>query len=248
LVQQPAADITNITFIEGRKSVLKCEPRLVEILRADGRWAEKFRSLSARIRALEGKGDRRSLLGLVSATGGEGKTTIAIALSLVLGEEPDTRVLLVDADLRHRDLERHLGIKPRPGLADWLKDPREQVVVQQLSGSDTFVLGAGRPPKSPWELITSPHLPALFNAARREFRYVVVDCPPQIPVADTARIQESLDGILLVVRARSATRETVLAAVDNLQSEKILGVVFNDVRSATLSYGEYGYSKYKSRE
>ena len=246
--QRPVASaITNITFLEGQECVPELEPRLKEILRPDGPWVEKFRSLRARIRSLEAGDSHLRLLGLVSAVGGEGKSTIAAALSLILAEEPDTRVLLLDADLRHRDLERHLGIKPGPGLADWLLNPTEQVPVQQLSGYGTFVLGAGRPPKSPWELITSPHLPALFAAARREFRYVVVDCPPQAPVADTARIQESLDGILLVVRARSAPRETLVAAVDHLQTEKILGVIFNDARAATLSYANYGYQGYRER-
>jgi capsular exopolysaccharide synthesis family protein len=245
---KPVETLTDVRFVERQKCKPKFTPQLREILRSNGPWPEKFRSLRARIRALEGDSERLRLLGLVSAIGGEGKTTIAIALSVILGEEPNTRVLLLDADLRHRDLERRLGIKPSSGLADWLKAPRGEIAVQRLSNSNTFILGAGRPPKNPWELITSPHLPILFNAARREFRYVVVDCPPQVPVADTARIQESLDGILLVVRARSAPRETLTAAVDQLSAEKILGVVLNDVRATTMGYRDYGYHWYRSHE
>ena len=248
LHQQPVAStLTHITFQAKQKCVPKFDPLLKKILQVDGPWAEKLRSLRARIRSLDGESDRFRILGLASAVGGEGKTTLAAALSIILAEEQDTRVLLLDADLRHRDLERCLGITPGPGLADWLSQPKDQVSVQQLSGYNTFVLGAGRPPKSPWELITSPHLPALLKAARREFRFVVVDCPPQEPVADTARIQESLDGILLVVRARAAPRETLIAAVDHLQTEKILGVIFNGASSATLGYASYGYRRYQER-
>jgi capsular exopolysaccharide synthesis family protein len=247
---QPRAieTLSDIRFSERQKCKPQFTPRLKDILRTGGPWPEKFRGLRARIRSLEGESDRIRLLGLVSAIGSEGKTTIAIGLSIILSEEPNTRVLLLDADLRHRDLEKHLGIKPGPGLSDWLKAPKEEVPVQRLSHSNTFVLGAGRPPKNPWELITSPHLPTLFNAARRQFRYVVVDCPPQVPVADTARIQESLDGILFVVRARSASRETLLAAVDQMQTEKILGVIYNDARATAIGYQDYGYHWYTRHE
>lgn len=237
---------SNFAFIEAGQVRPKPTPLLRELLRRDGPWAEQFRTLREKLRSLGGA-DTIRRLGIVSAAGGEGKTTIAIALSIVLAEEASNKVLLVDADLRHRDVGRYLGInKENSGLADWLQNPERDVEIQRVNDYEISVLVAGHPSDRPWELITSPHLESLLDAARKTFDYVLIDCPPQGPVSDTARIQEYLDGLLFVVRARTAPRETILGALGQLDDQKILGVVFNDVVRRITNYHHYGYSYYRN--
>ena len=65
-----------------------------------------------------------------------------------------------------------------------------------------------------------------------------------IPVADAARIQEHLDGLLLVVRARTAPRDAILSTVDRLDEEKMLGIIFNAEIGARKRYKHYRYSGY----
>lgn len=234
----------SIQFVEVVQRLAgRLEPRLEEMIGGEGLWVEQFRTLREKLRTLEGA-DKVRCLGLVSATAGEGKSTIAIALSLVMAQQPGKRVLLVDADLRKPDIGRYLGLAETRGLGEWLQQPTETVRIQRIAGF--CVLTAGRRPKRPWELITRPQLGQLLAAARRDFDFVIVDCAPQTPVADTARIQDWLDGVILVVRARLAPREAILNTVDQLKEEKILGVVFNDHHSVVSSYYYHGYQYYRS--
>ncbi len=234
---------SGLSFIEGATVSPKLSECLVELLREDEPWVEQLRTLATRLRAMEGS-ERVRRLGFMSAVGGEGKTTLAIALSFVLAEEQGERVLLVDGDLRHREVEFSLGVAPSPGLTDWLKQPSPELVVRRLSPSGPFLLSAGRPFSRPWELVSSPHLATLLDVAGQQFRYVIVDCPAEGPVADSSRIQEHLDALLLVVRARTAPREAILSTVEHLQEEKILGVLFNGEVQAHERLKQYRYSRY----
>lgn len=216
---------------------------LSELVRGDGPWAEQLRTLSAKLRS-RGGGTSKRRLGIVSASGGEGKTTIAISLAMILGEEPASDVLLIDGDLRHRDVESYLGLDSTPGLVDFLRYPYQPVVVRRLEGYGTYALSAGMSDERPWELVQSPHLPRLFDAALARFKYVIVDCPPVGPVSDSTRLQEHLDGFVFVIRARTAPHEAVATALEQLEKEKVVGVIFNDLRHVLAKYYHYGYSYY----
>ena len=195
-------------------------------MKEDEPWLEQVRTLATRLRSMEGS-ERVRRIGLMSAVGGEGKTTLAVMLSLVLAEQPDEEVLLVDCDLRHRDVETVLGLRSAAGFTDWIRQPTPEVPLRRIGRNGPFFLSAGRPFSRPWELVSSPQVGTLLDAAGSKFRYVIVDLPAEGPVADAAKIQEHLDGILLVVRARTAPRDAILSTVEHLQEEKVLGVLFN---------------------
>jgi Mrp family chromosome partitioning ATPase len=239
----PFSDTAVPTFLEGAAVSPRIEGCLVEFLKEEEPWMEQVRTLATRLRAMEGS-ERVRRIGIMSAVGGEGKTTLAVMMSLVLAELPGERVLLVDGDLRHREVEPVLGVAPAPGLSDWLKAPTPEVMLRRIGRNGPFLLGAGRPFSRPWELVSSPHLGTLLDSAAQRFRYVVVDCPAEGPVADASRIQEYMDGLFLVVRARTAPREAILNTVQHLQEEKILGILFNGELHAGSRHKYYKYSRY----
>jgi capsular exopolysaccharide synthesis family protein len=225
----------------------RLSPTLVQFITPGGMWFEQIRILVERVRALAQEGPLRSV-GFTSAVGGEGKTTLATALSLILSQEPDSRVILVDADLRKGDISRYLGLEPEHGLADWLADPRHEVPLLRIESTGTFVLSSGRiPDEPPWKLVASPWLKSLMTTLHRDFDYVIVDCPPLGLVADAIRVQNLLDCLLLVVRSRSAPREMIKAVTERLRHEKIKGVILNDInrlRSRSCDY--YKYKQYEN--
>jgi Mrp family chromosome partitioning ATPase len=235
--------VTALRFIDGAVLNPDLDSCLTELLSEDEPWAEQFRNLATRLRAMEGSEQVRRI-GLMSAMGGEGKSTLALALSLILAEEQRDRVLLVDADLRRRALDDLLGNKPSSGLGDWLNKPHPHLETRQIGSRGPFFLSAGRPFARPWELIASPHLANVLDVAASEFRYVIVDCPAEGPVADAARIQEHLDGLLLVVRARTAPRDAILSTLERLDEDKMLGVIFNGEVGARKRFEHYRYSAY----
>jgi hypothetical protein len=46
---------------------------------------------------------------------------------------------------------------------------------------------------------------------------------------------------VMIIRAESTTRDTVTKALDTLGTDKVLGIVLNDVRQAPFAYYRYNY-------
>ena len=203
-------------------------PGLAALLAPGGAAFEPFRVLRTKLRALEAQRPARCL-GLVSATAQEGTSTVALGLAAALAQERENRVLLVEARLRAPALERALGLDPQRGLADWLCGPPEQPVpVRRVEpwGFHLLVGGAPAPPSA--ERLGSESMGRLLAAARSQFDFVLLDCPPLEAVADSVMLQSLLDGFLLVVRARHASRTAIGQALAHLEPGAVRGVVFND--------------------
>jgi Mrp family chromosome partitioning ATPase len=87
---------------------------------------------------------------------------------------------------------------------------------------------------------------ALLRAARQDFDYVLVDCPPVSSVVDAVILQDLLDGFLFVVRARHTPRESVVRAAGKLKPARVLGTVFNGQSEILPRYDNYGARQYGS--
>jgi capsular exopolysaccharide synthesis family protein len=174
--------------------------------------------------------DGVSAVAVTSPNGGEGKTTTAINLAGALAQAVEIRVLLVEADLRRPGVVAQLGLSvPGYGLAEAITDgarPLEELCLP-VPGFNLWVLPAGHPVMSPYEILRSPRVADLLTAARSRYDYVIVDTPPVIPCPDYRLLEPSIDGVILVVAADRTPRETMDAALDLLDKPKTLGVVFN---------------------
>jgi succinoglycan biosynthesis transport protein ExoP len=206
---------------------------------------EQFRLLGARLRAL-GRDRRLRRIGVVSATQGEGKTTISIGLARSLAVDGQHRVLLLELDLRRSAIDAVLGLKPpRVGLRQYLEEGSgSTLTVRRPRGGGFWVLSAGRGTLTRPEVLTSSRMLALLKSAERVFDYTVVDCPPLLPVADAVVFQDHIDGYVFVVRARHSPRETVQRAAELLKPERICGMVMNGHHDILSSYREYAYRRY----
>jgi Mrp family chromosome partitioning ATPase len=201
---------------------------------------EELRLLVGRLQALNEERPARCV-GILSATGGEGKTTLAIGLAAVLAAEPDRRVLLVETDLRKPAIGTYLGLPPIAGVGEWLKGLPGPLLLRWVTPPGFALLVGGQVGLERPEMLGSRRMAALLEAARGSFDFVVVDCPPIAPVADAAILQDLVDGFLFVVRARHSPREAVLRAASRLKGGRILGTVFNDQREPASYYQNYGY-------
>lgn len=204
---------------------------------------EEIRHLIAKMQLLNEERPARCL-GIVSATRSEGKTTLSIGIAAALADEPDRRVLLIEADLRKPAIESYLGLTRAPGVSEWLRSSSGPLPVRWVTPPGFAFISGGRAALDRPELLGSARMSALLEAARRSFDYVIVDCPPVTPVADAVILQELVDGFLLVVRARHCPRETVVRAASRLKSGRIIGMIFNDQREILPRYSSYGYRQY----
>ncbi|HET7232149.1 MAG TPA: polysaccharide biosynthesis tyrosine autokinase [Longimicrobium sp.] len=191
-----------------------------------------------------------------SATPGEGKTTTAVNLAVTLARR-GRQVLLVDGDLRCGVVSGTLGVPQSPGLAELLAGtallPEAVRRVRVDAQTELSVVAGGRSPDDPARLLALPELRALLERLRGEFDAVVVDAPPVNLVTDAALLGDATDGVVLVVRSGTTTRDELGDAVDHLRAVGVqpLGVVLNGVdfrreRGYDRAYAGYsrGYGYY----
>lgn len=174
-----------------------------------GRIAEQFRALRNSIHALNPDGASHTLV-LTSALRGEGKTVACLNLAVAMAELPGIEVLVLDADLHHPGLEDYLALPRRQGLTEVLSGvlPLDQAI-RQTSVPGVSIVGAGRLPSNPSELIGSDRMRALLNQLRQRYSYVLVDTPEATSISDASLLGAIADGILLVVRLGSTPRHQV---------------------------------------
>jgi len=186
------------------------EEHLVSLTAPSSFEADQYRALRHMVEQLR-RSSELSVIAVSSPDGADGKTTTTINLAGALAQDPDARVLLVDADLRGGNLAVRLGIDEHtPGFVDAILNPSLtlEAVTQVLPYLNLSVLQAGRRPTSPYEVLKSPRVGELLAEARTKYEYVIVDTPPLVSVPDARIIAKSVDGFLIVVAANFLVART----------------------------------------
>jgi len=181
------------------------------------------------------RGELRSLM-IASAQPGEGRTTVAVELALVLTESLAHRVLLIDAHVRRPRLHALLDCAQSPGLSNaWQEEADLPAVIHETFQERLFVLPAGTPPLRPTELFTLHRIERLVEQTEAQFDLVILDTPPLGLFAEGLLLSRCVDGVLLVVLAGVTSGEEVREAQETIQRAqgRLLGVVINNRR------GEY---------
>src|SRR6266511_2792616 len=148
------------------------DDHLVSLVAPASFEAEQYRALRHVVEQFHKAQDLRVVA--VSSPGmGDGKTTTAINLAGALAQARDTKVLLVDADLRQPGIARELtlGGDAGPGLVGAILR-RELTLADVVRSRPPFtlsILPAGRTSANPYELLKSPRLAELMQEARRHY-------------------------------------------------------------------------------
>ncbi len=196
-----------------------------------GTVAEAVRGVAAALRFANLDREAKVLL-VTSPEAGDGKSSVALSLSLVLAEQGQ-RVLHVDADLRRGTVAEMTGLESSVGLTTVLVgDVHPGEAAQQWGQSGLDVLTSGTLPPNPGQLLSSEHLREFLRAARTEYDAVIVDSPPVLAVSDARWLAQSVDGIVIVARNRRTKRETLARAIADLEATRtpIFGIVLNGAR------------------
>jgi capsular exopolysaccharide synthesis family protein len=218
---------------------------LVSLVRPASVEAEQYRVLRHLVE--ETRAGKACVLVAVSSPGaGDGKTMTSINLAGALAQDPSARVLVIDADLRRPSVDKRLGgTGDEPGLIDAILDPQRALadVVLRRAEFNLSILPAGQATQTPYELLNSPRLAELLDAARRRYDYIVLDTPPVVPFPDCRVLGKLVDGFFLVVAAHRTPRGLLEEALNVMEPSKVLGIVFNEADRPLSSYYDaaYGY-------
>jgi len=198
------------------------------------------------------------VLAFTSGLPGEGKTTNAVNLSLALAHR-ESKVLLVDCDLRRGLLHNVFEATREPGLTNLLwgqvtfEDARRRLTVDDDGVLE--YLTTGTLPPNPTSLIEPPAMRNLLTWWRDQYDYVILDTPPVNVITDASLLGAHADGVVLVARAGVTHGASLGYALEQLRRvrAKVLGVVLSDIdftRDAaydpTYRYQQHNYSNGRS--
>jgi succinoglycan biosynthesis transport protein ExoP len=203
--------------------------------------AEQYRILCGKVQQ-KLKNTSGKVLGLTSAVLGEGKSTTAINLAVAFGLDFRKKTLLIDADLHRPGPSWIVGEKT--GLANVLSGKAD--LSSALIGIPSYnltILPKGEISRiNPVEILGTNGIQSILDQVRDYYDFIIVDCPPVLQVASTNLVIESLDAILMVVRANATPRALVLKAEGAVQNQNIAGIVFNHADQSEMPSKYYYYS------
>jgi capsular exopolysaccharide synthesis family protein len=210
-----------------------------------------------------------NLTGLIERTGAktvmftsagedEGTSQTVANLAIVLARS-GRHVILVDANMRESAQAKAFGLDEREGLSDILAGhgrladaltavevtrPRADVDANANGHTRTEgileILPAGSPAYDAAELLDTRTTTDLLSALRQRADVVLIDAPAMLPVTDAMVLASRVDAVVLVSRARRASRPNVVAlrrALDNCPAPALGFVFTNDSSGRRNDYG-----------
>lgn len=174
------------------------------------------------------------VVAVCSAIAGEGKTTISLGLGITIAQDyPERRVLVVETDFRRPVFAADFGLEPVPGLADCLETGQPLALAYRRTRLDNlFLVPAGRSSAHASRLLRSSCMARGVDVMRQSYDLVILDVPPVLATSDALLICDLADAVILVVRSGVTPAPLVKQAVDQLDAQKLRGVVLNGARSA----------------
>jgi capsular exopolysaccharide synthesis family protein len=247
LRREPRARVPGRAAEDDGAAFGELDAHLVSVLQPTSIAAEQYRAARLYVETLH-RERGITVIAVSSARPGDGKTVTSLNLAGTLAQGTDSRVALIEIDMRRPTVAQSLGMSNARGLSTYLLGEQGNVdsLLERRAGIGFTVLLAGPPVSMPYELLKSPRLRELFATLRTRFDHVIVDTPPMLPFPDVGILRDFVDGFLLVVRAQRTPREPVQEALRALGPELTLGVIFNDfIDEARLAAttGYYGLTR-----
>ena len=180
-----------------------------------------------------------------SSMQGEGKSVTVLNIAATYAED-GKKVIVVDLDFRRPKLHRSFRVENKNGITDVLSGhlKLEEAIKHGDNGIDCLNRGTKAP--YPTAVLGSEQMAKVFEELRKQYEYIIVDCPPILAVSDAAIVSKLCDGCLFVISQskteKNAARESIKILRDN--NVNILGCVFCGITSKGSNYYNSKYKYY----
>lgn len=194
--------------------------------------AEQYEILKAKLWTRYPEKEMKVLL-FVGATVSAGASTTASNFAATLARDSQTKVLLINANLRPQSkevakLSRDVNSDQNVALAGLL-EAESTVMVAGAGAGNLCILPNGTKTPLPASLFQSAAFDQFLKTVRERFDHVIIDAPPLQGIPESIVLSKKADGVIMVVDAGSTRRRAGLWAKQQVEEAggKILGVVLN---------------------
>lgn len=227
----------------------KKETHLITVEQPRAPAAEAYRTLRTNV-LFAASQQGLKVLTIVSPTAGEGKTTTACNLAVVLAEA-GKKVILVSGDLRKPRVGRFFNVNEEgQGLSEVLSGQTKAYEAIQPSSVETLrILTGGAPASHPSEMLQSDEMKDLLTELKSVSDFVIVDTAPVLLVSDALSLSAISDGVLFVAEASSTTRSAVMRAQEELAQvdTPVIGAILNNFDPSKVVEYPYASTYYSGR-
>ena len=165
----------------------------------------------------------------------EGTSTVLFHFAQTLAVEGN-RVLLVDANLRNPYLHQTFHLPRENGLVEMIFSGSSfrnlDQFIKATNLENLWMITSGQPFANPNSLLESGYLGDLNEHLKRQWDWILFDCPPVNAYSDSIAIACKTDGIVIVVQAEKTRWGAVQGTRERLENcgGRVLGVVLNKRR------------------
>lgn len=214
---------------------------MLNVENRQGIFSEAYRNLRSTLHFMSLEEPRPKAFLVTSAVPGEGKSTVAVNLAIILAGS-GSRTLLIDGDIRKGLLNSYFSLPSNPGLMEILseevnwKDAVVETGVKNLS-----LIPRGKGGGGPGELFLSETADEVLREIYAAgYDRIIVDSAPVLATDDTACLAPKIDATLFVVRSEASSMRLTRSALDALHKRQVnvLGLILN---AANLRSAEYHY-------
>lgn len=183
-----------------------------------------------------------STLAISSSGKGEGKSTIAANLGVVMAQA-GLKTVIIDADLRRPTQHRLFGVANENGLSTLLTRPDQdwRTAAIHLSIPHLTLLPSGPLPPNPSDLLSLGRFDHLLAEISESADIVLIDTPPVLAVSDPLVVATRSDAVILVCQAGRTRRDSIRRATGMIKQGRIrfIGAVMNQKNDKPIAYAPY---------
>ena len=174
------------------------------------------------------------VVGITSASYGEGKTSVAIGTATAMAVDTNKPTLLMECDFAEPTLYRFLGIDRGRGLGEWLDSGvRLRIVRGAALVPNLFVIPSGSPQSEPARSLYDLVDREVLLGLRSCFGNIVIDLPPALAISYGSLAYALADHLLIVVRSGVTITDDLERIVGQIGRDRVSGIIINGTDNRT---------------
>ncbi|MEE1187297.1 MAG: polysaccharide biosynthesis tyrosine autokinase [Acutalibacteraceae bacterium] len=197
------------------------------------KFSNSIREIAIKIESLQRTRNIKSVM-ITSLGENEGKTTISVNVAIALADN-GKKVALVDCDLKLPAVYKFFNDKNEDidySLTDYLSGNASlDSVTRYDKRTGLYLIGGNKKTTNSSEIVSKDNFKDLIKKLEDEYDVVVIDTPPGGVAVDAEIISEITSATFLVVKQDCVPVENINDYISGLNSQKLLGCIFNDVHS-----------------